>query len=80
MHPSLRREETFKKLSAETDFFAFYFQQNSRQQLFAANALKTQGWRFHTQASEGRMRAAQLPSVCNAGRCWDARRPPDSTR
>lgn len=113
VHPSLRREETFKKLSAETCFYAFYFQQvglgagahavagackagrvpsrsgvcssivmcctrgcvgvwgtsaldqgpqvcsachppslpaqGSRQQLFAANALKAQGWRFHTQ-------------------------------
>ncbi|KAL4448046.1 hypothetical protein ABPG75_005265 [Micractinium tetrahymenae] len=49
VHPSLRREETFKKLSAETCFYAFYFQQGSRQQLFAANALKGQGWRFHSQ-------------------------------
>ena len=26
-----------------------YFQQGTRQQLLAANALKAQGWRFHTQ-------------------------------
>ena len=53
VHPSLRQEDTFRKLSAETNFFAFYFQQNTRQQLWAANALKAQGWRFHTQARFG---------------------------
>jgi hypothetical protein len=49
VHPSLRREETWKKLSAETCLLNFYFQQGSRQQLWGANALKAQGWRFHTQ-------------------------------
>ncbi|GAB4823932.1 hypothetical protein N2152v2_010978 [Parachlorella kessleri] len=53
IHPSLRTDTTWRKLSPETAFFAFYFQQESwfgsRQQLFAANALKAQGWRYHTQ-------------------------------
>ena len=60
----MKREDTYRKLSAETAFFAFYFQQNTRQQLFAANALKTQGWRFHTQVGEAE---AELQSVCCLG-------------
>lgn len=55
----------------------FYFQQNSRQQLMAANALKTQGWRFHTQA-RGRLcgavcAAARLAGAlhCACQRCTD---------
>ncbi|PRW39295.1 Not1 domain-containing [Chlorella sorokiniana] len=59
VHPSLQRESTFRKLSAETNFFAFYFQQNTRQQLLAANALKAQGWRFHTQINAWFARQSQ---------------------
>jgi CCR4-NOT transcription complex subunit 3 len=47
VHPSLKNENIFSKLQLETLFFAFFFHQNSRQQLFAANRLKVQGWRYH---------------------------------
>ncbi len=36
--------------------------QGSRQQLFAANALKGQGWRFHTQFQAWFARQARAPA------------------
>ncbi|KAI3438424.1 hypothetical protein D9Q98_000855 [Chlorella vulgaris] len=66
VHPSLRREETWKKLNAETAFFNFYFQQGTRQQLFGANALKTQGWRYHTQFNAWFARQSQPRTVTDA--------------
>jgi hypothetical protein len=49
VHPTLRQEATFAKLPPDTAFFAFHFHQGTRQQVWAANALKAQGWRYHTQ-------------------------------
>lgn len=37
--------------------------QNTRQQVWAANALKAQGWRFHTQARR-RGLAGRMPFTC----------------
>ncbi|KAL4528298.1 hypothetical protein Ndes2437B_g00395 [Nannochloris sp. 'desiccata'] len=51
VHPSLKNENLFSKLQLETLFFSFFFHQGSRQQLFAANRLKLQGWRYHKKLS-----------------------------
>lgn len=73
MHPSLRKEETWRKLSAETCLLNFYFQQGTRQQLWGAAALKAQGWRFHTQVGRLGQRNG-LP--CLGGRRGRCRPPP----
>lgn len=46
-HPTLSHESLYASLPQDTLFFSFYFHQGSMQQLFAANALKRQGWRYH---------------------------------
>jgi CCR4-NOT transcription complex subunit 3 len=64
VHPALTHETTFNKLQLETLFFSFFFHQGSRQQLFAANRLKLQGWRYHTKLSTWFARTMQ-PAVAN---------------
>jgi CCR4-NOT transcription complex subunit 3 len=64
IHPSLKHETTFSKVQLETLFFAFFFHQGSRQQLFAANRLKLQGWRYHMKLSTWFART-QIPEVVN---------------
>ncbi|XP_071813136.1 CCR4-NOT transcription complex subunit 3-like isoform X2 [Apostichopus japonicus] len=39
----------FMRLSTETLFFIFYYQEGTRAQYLAAKALKRQSWRFHTK-------------------------------
>ncbi|XP_065826514.1 CCR4-NOT transcription complex subunit 3-like isoform X2 [Oscarella lobularis] len=39
----------FQRLSPETLFFIFYYQEGTRAQYLAAKALKKQAWRFHTK-------------------------------
>ncbi|XP_048575581.1 CCR4-NOT transcription complex subunit 3 isoform X2 [Nematostella vectensis] len=41
--------EFFQRLSPETLFFIFYYQEGTRAQYLAAKALKKQSWRFHTK-------------------------------
>ncbi|XP_015763384.1 PREDICTED: CCR4-NOT transcription complex subunit 3-like isoform X2 [Acropora digitifera] len=41
--------EFFQRLSTETLFFIFYYQEGTRAQYLAAKALKKQSWRFHTR-------------------------------
>lgn len=41
--------EFFQRLSTETLFFIFYYQEGTRAQYLAAKALKKQSWRFHTK-------------------------------
>ncbi|XP_068674475.1 CCR4-NOT transcription complex subunit 3-like [Montipora foliosa] len=41
--------EFFQRLSTETLFFIFYYQEGTRTQYLAAKALKKQSWRFHTR-------------------------------
>ncbi|CAL1299812.1 unnamed protein product [Larinioides sclopetarius] len=46
--PKCNTMEFFQRLSTETLFFIFYFLQGTKAQYFAAKALKTKSWRFHT--------------------------------
>ncbi|XP_072167685.1 CCR4-NOT transcription complex subunit 3-like [Diadema setosum] len=41
--------EFFMRLSTETLFFIFYYQEGTKAQYLAAKALKRQSWRFHTK-------------------------------
>lgn len=41
--------EFFQRLSTETLFFIFYYQEGTKAQYLAAKALKRQSWRFHTK-------------------------------
>lgn len=41
--------EFFQRLSTETLFFIFYYQEGTRAQYLAAKALRKQSWRFHTK-------------------------------
>lgn len=41
--------EFFQRLTTETLFFIFYYQEGTRAQYLAAKALKKQSWRFHTK-------------------------------
>lgn len=47
--PHLDSIEFFQRLSTETLFFIFYYQEGTRAQYLAAKALKKQSWRFHTK-------------------------------
>lgn len=47
--PSIDTVEFFQRLSTETLFFIFYYQEGTRAQYLAAKALKKQSWRFHTK-------------------------------
>ncbi|GFY52431.1 CCR4-NOT transcription complex subunit 3 [Trichonephila inaurata madagascariensis] len=46
--PNCNTIEFFQRLSTETLFFIFYFLQGTKAQYYAAKALKTKSWRFHT--------------------------------
>eukprot|EP00794_Sanderia_malayensis_P009072 gene9072-10040_t len=41
--------EFFQRLTTDTLFFIFYYQEGTRAQYLAAKALKKQSWRFHTK-------------------------------
>ena len=45
--PHLESPSLFEKLSPDTLFFIFYYQQGTYQQYLAAQQLKKQRWRFH---------------------------------
>lgn len=47
--PTIDTLEFFQRLSTETLFFIFYYQEGTRAQYLAAKALKKQSWRFHTK-------------------------------
>jgi len=47
--PNIDSLEFFQRLSTETLFFIFYYQEGTRAQYLAAKALKKQSWRFHTK-------------------------------
>jgi len=47
--PNIDSLEFFQRLSTETLFFIFYYQEGTRAQYSAAKALKKQSWRFHTK-------------------------------
>lgn len=47
--PNIDSLEFFQRLSPETLFFIFYYQEGTRAQYSAAKALKKQSWRFHTK-------------------------------
>ncbi|XP_047143211.1 CCR4-NOT transcription complex subunit 3 isoform X1 [Hydra vulgaris] len=47
--PNIDSIEFFQRLSTETLFFIFYYQEGTRAQYLAAKALKKQSWRFHTK-------------------------------
>ncbi|KAJ8038080.1 CCR4-NOT transcription complex subunit 3 [Holothuria leucospilota] len=49
MPPRMDSLEFFMRLSTETLFFIFYYQEGTRAQYLAAKALKRQSWRFHTK-------------------------------
>ncbi|XP_028395465.1 CCR4-NOT transcription complex subunit 3-like [Dendronephthya gigantea] len=49
MPPHLDSIDFFQRLSTETLFFIFYYQEGTRAQYLAAKALKKQSWRFHTK-------------------------------
>ena len=47
--PFFHSNEFFNRLSPETLFFIFYYQEGTKAQYLAARALKNQSWRFHTK-------------------------------
>lgn len=47
--PALETPALFEKLTLDTLFFIFYYQQSSYQQYLAARELKRQNWRYHTR-------------------------------
>ena len=47
--PFFHSNEFFNRLSPETLFFIFYYQEGTKAQYLAAKALKNQSWRFHTK-------------------------------
>lgn len=47
--PNIDSLDFFQRLSTETLFFIFYYQEGTRAQYSAAKALKKQSWRFHTK-------------------------------
>lgn len=47
--PNIDSLDFFQRLSTETLFFIFYYQEGTRAQYLAAKALKKQSWRFHTK-------------------------------
>ena len=65
-HPSLVQESLYATLPQDTLFCSFYFHQGSRSQLFAANTLKRQGWRFHKNLKMWFSRTGQ-PKVATPG-------------
>ncbi|KAJ9443169.1 General negative regulator of transcription subunit 3 [Diplonema papillatum] len=56
-HPSLSNPETFKNLTRDTLFFAFYYQQQTYQQYLAARQLKIDSWRYHKKENTWFQRA-----------------------
>ncbi|XP_071961199.1 CCR4-NOT transcription complex subunit 3-like isoform X3 [Antedon mediterranea] len=49
MPPHMDALEYYARLSTESLFFIFYYQEGTKAQYLAAKALKKQSWRFHTK-------------------------------
>jgi CCR4-NOT transcription complex subunit 3 len=49
MPPQMDSLDFFQRLSTESLFFIFYYQEGTKAQYLAAKALKRQSWRFHTK-------------------------------
>ena len=47
--PALENPKLFERLDIDALFFSFYYRQNTRWQLLAANELHRSHWRFHTK-------------------------------